>query len=203
MTLIPSCSPQRILDYMGLQARISTLIQTTFIYSIDNDNRITEEEVKDGRAHAKPFDESTQLLDTPGAVSGLKPSVKDTDVHIRPIPISDYSIRMWGTNLEQNHEYCIDFVETATSKPENSPFKYELWAVPNKRTPWLPSPTQRLSSLERCFGVKEKDIKPGEEKFLLMEGTACVLKVNLADLGEFDELDSGSSATKCCKSIDL
>ncbi|XP_006456301.1 hypothetical protein AGABI2DRAFT_180979, partial [Agaricus bisporus var. bisporus H97] len=74
---------------MGLQARISTLIQTTFIYSIDNDNRITEDEVKDGRARAKPFDESTQFLDTPGAVSGLKQSVEDTDVHIRPIPISD------------------------------------------------------------------------------------------------------------------
>lgn len=106
----------------------------------------------------------------------MKPHPGDDDVHIRAIPQSDYSIRMWGTNMEKNREYCFDFVETATGKPVNSPFEYELWAIPNQRTPWIPCQSARLCSLERSFGTKQEDIKPGGEKFVLLEGTPCFLK---------------------------
>lgn len=106
----------------------------------------------------------------------MKPHPGDDDVHIRAIPQSDYSIRMWGTNMEKNREYCFDFVETATGNPVNSPFEYELWAVPNQRTPWIPCQSARLCSLERSFGTRQEDIKPGGEKFVLLEGTPCFLK---------------------------
>ena len=67
-------------------------------------------------------------------------------------------------------------MDTKLGEPVNSPFEYELWVVPNKNVPWLPSTTSRLYSLERSFGIPQEDILPGEEKFVLLEGTACLLK---------------------------
>ncbi|KAF7773693.1 hypothetical protein Agabi119p4_5860 [Agaricus bisporus var. burnettii] len=75
---------------------------------------LTDKEIKDGRARAEVIKQATEILDSPGTAVGLKPRPGDDDVHIRAIPNSDYSIRMWGTNMETNREYCFDFVETAT-----------------------------------------------------------------------------------------
>ncbi|KIM54179.1 hypothetical protein SCLCIDRAFT_392373 [Scleroderma citrinum Foug A] len=105
-----------------------------------------------------------------------KPSPGEDDVHTRPIPNSDYSFRLWGKGLELKREYCLDFVHNATGKPVNSPFKYELWVVPSTSAPWLPGAVKsRIYSLERCFGIPQQDILPGAEKFVLLEGTACLL----------------------------
>ncbi|XP_006459309.1 hypothetical protein AGABI2DRAFT_191307 [Agaricus bisporus var. bisporus H97] len=166
---------------------------------------LTDKEIKDGRARAEVIKQATEILDSPGTAVGLKPRPGDDDVHIRAIPNSDYSIRMWGTNMETNREYCFDFVETATGNPVNSPFEYQLWAVPNKRTPWLPCPSAQLHSLAYNFGYEQKDIPPGVEVFVLLEGTPCVLKrpgmrpvyfeapvrPRSLDLPDFDELDFG------------
>jgi len=104
-----------------------------------------------------------------------KPSPGEDDVHVRPIPNSDYSLRLWGKGLELKREYCLDFVHSVTGQPVNSPFEYELWVVPNKSAPWLPGVKSRIYSLERGFGIPQEDILPGEEKFVLLEGTNCVL----------------------------
>ena len=131
-----------------------------------------------------------------------KPSRED-DVLICPIPNSDYSLRLWGKGLESKHQYCLDFVRNVTHLPVNSPFEYELWVVPNKSAPWLPGVKSRIYSLERSFGIPQKDIVCGEERFVLLEGTTCHLErpemrpvyfqvpirshVN-CDLGDVDEI---------------
>ncbi|KII84210.1 hypothetical protein PLICRDRAFT_179876 [Plicaturopsis crispa FD-325 SS-3] len=119
-----------------------------------------------------------QLLDGPPEAVGRKPRPGEGDIHIRKIPDSEYSFRLWGRGLDATHKYCLDWVHSQTGEPVNSPFgeDYELWAVPNRRTPWIPCPTSRLCSAERAFGVAQKDILPGQEKFILLEGTACLFK---------------------------
>ncbi|KAI0323358.1 hypothetical protein GY45DRAFT_1376379 [Cubamyces sp. BRFM 1775] len=95
--------------------------------------------------------------------------------HIRPLPDSNYSIRLFPGN-PYNSEYCMDIVDTATGQPVNSPFEFELWVVPNLKSPWLSMPSGRIRSLERCFGIAQHDILPGEEKWLLRDGQTCLLK---------------------------
>ena len=73
----------------------------------------------------------------------------------------------------------MDFVHSATGKSVNSPFKFELYAVLNPKFAWLcpgGSSGGPLRSVERCFSVKQKDIRPGVEKWVLQDGQTCVLK---------------------------
>lgn len=96
-------------------------------------------------------------------------------VHTRPIPGSRYSIRLWPGN-PYVHEYCMDFVDTATQEAVNSPFEFELWAVPSLDAPWLSMPSGRLHSLERNFHIAQDKILPAEEKWVLRDGQTCLLK---------------------------
>ncbi|KAI0364685.1 hypothetical protein BV20DRAFT_1105431 [Pilatotrama ljubarskyi] len=113
------------------------------------------------------------LLDTRMEHSGPRPG--DKLVYIRPIPDCDYSIRLFPGALDAA-EYCMDFVDTATGKAVNSPFKFELWNIPNPETPWLGIPMAgKLRSIERAHGIKQEDILPGEEKFVLRDGQTCML----------------------------
>ncbi len=94
---------------------------------------------------------------------------------VRPIPDCKYSLRLFPGSLSAA-EYCLDFVDSATGEPVNSPFEYELWAVPDPDTPWLSMPiTGKLRSIERGHGIKQEDILLGEEKFVLRDGQTCVL----------------------------
>lgn len=86
-------------------------------------------------------------------------------------------------------EYCPDLVETATGKPVNSPFEYELWGVPNTDadTPWLSIPMcGKLRSTEQSHGMKQADVLPGEEKLVLRGGQTVSWRV-----------PSQSQATRC------
>ncbi|EIW63140.1 uncharacterized protein TRAVEDRAFT_43446 [Trametes versicolor FP-101664 SS1] len=116
-----------------------------------------------------------ELLDCIVGVTGVKPRPGRDIAHIRPIPGSKYSIRLWPGNPFVN-EYCMDFVDTVTNRPVNSPFAFELWAVPDPKSPWLALPSGRLHSLERSFHVARDKILPGEEKWVLRDGQTCLLK---------------------------
>ncbi|KAI0364687.1 hypothetical protein BV20DRAFT_1125466 [Pilatotrama ljubarskyi] len=127
------------------------------------------------------IDEGTkQVLDTRMETTRRKPkpgATGDPDelVYTRPIPDSKYSVRLFPGALDAA-EYCMDFVETATGEPVNSPFEYELWNIPNPETPWLGMPiVGQLESIERAHGIKQEDILPGEEKFVLRDGQTCML----------------------------
>ncbi|KAI0371538.1 hypothetical protein BV20DRAFT_1043208 [Pilatotrama ljubarskyi] len=109
--------------------------------------------------------------------TGFKPLPKETNkyVYIRSIPDTPYSIRLFPGSLA-TAEYCLDFVDSASGEPVNSPFEFELWGVPDPETPWLSVPiTQKIRSIERAHGIKQEDILPGHEKFILRDGLTCVL----------------------------
>ncbi|KAJ8474700.1 hypothetical protein ONZ51_g7039 [Trametes cubensis] len=109
--------------------------------------------------------------------TGMKPLPKEVNkyVYIRSIPDTKYSIRLFPGSISAA-EYCLDFVDSATGEPVNSPFEFELWAVENPETPWLSMPvTMQMRSIEYAHGIKQADILPGHEKFILRDGLTCVL----------------------------
>ena len=67
----------------------------------------------------------------------------------------------------------MDFVDTTSGQAVNSPFEYELWSVAN---PTSLQPSTRIYSLEQDWGYKHRDVHPGEEKFVLRDGTTYILK---------------------------
>ncbi|OJT05951.1 hypothetical protein TRAPUB_3138 [Trametes pubescens] len=119
-----------------------------------------------------------KLCDAYVEPTGIKPGqlgTGDKSVFIRPIPDSKYSIRLFPGSISAA-EYCMDFVESATGNAVNSPFEFELWGIPNPDTPWLSFPIcGQLRSIERAHGIKQQDIRPGAEKFILRDGQTCVL----------------------------
>ncbi|OSC98173.1 hypothetical protein PYCCODRAFT_1447577 [Trametes coccinea BRFM310] len=109
--------------------------------------------------------------------TGLKPQPKENNkyIHICPIPDTKYSIRLFPGSISAA-EYCLDFVDSASGEPVNSPFEFELWGIPDPDAPWLGIPiTMQLRSMEQSHGIKQADILPGHEKFLLRDGQTCVL----------------------------
>ncbi|KAL7280680.1 hypothetical protein ACG7TL_005619 [Trametes sanguinea] len=121
---------------------------------------------------------ATEFLNTWMEPTGMKPRPGEVSkyVHVRPIPESKYSIRIFPGSISAA-EYCMDFVDSETGEPVNSPFEYELWAVPDPDTPWLGMPMcQQIRSIERIHGIKQEDILPGHEKFILRDGQTCVLR---------------------------
>ncbi|KAI8972203.1 hypothetical protein BD414DRAFT_540382 [Trametes punicea] len=110
--------------------------------------------------------------------TGYKPLPGEVNpfVHIRPIPDTKYSIRLFPGSFT-DAEYCLDFIDSATGEPVNSPFEFELFAGPGEtNTPWLSLPiAMKLRSIENAHGIRTQDIRPGEEKFILRDGQMCVL----------------------------
>ncbi|TFK78993.1 hypothetical protein K466DRAFT_506375 [Polyporus arcularius HHB13444] len=117
---------------------------------------------------------ATRMLSAKKTVTGWKPSPGDAGVFIRPIPGSPYSFRLFP-GCRSRQEYCLDFVETATGLPVNSPFQFELWSIGTSSIPHACGPV-RLRSLECSWGYSQKDIAPGAEKFVLKDGMTCLLK---------------------------
>jgi len=117
-------------------------------------------------------------MDAPLVIMGLKPElgIPLEYVRSRPIPNSDYSLRLFSSSRPEAGEFGLDFVHTSTGEPVNSPFEFELWAVSVANASWVPMPRHRLRSLEEKSGRKTKDLKPGTEKFIVKGGMACVLK---------------------------
>ncbi|KAI0639080.1 hypothetical protein C8Q77DRAFT_1163273 [Trametes polyzona] len=125
-------------------------------------------------SYEKAMESIDRLLDTYVEPTGPKPG--DKFVFVRPIPDSDYSIRLFPGSISAA-EYCMDFVETATGKAVNSPFEYELWGVPNPDMAHITmTMTGKLRSIERAHGIKQEDILPGAERFVLRDGQSCLLK---------------------------
>ncbi|KAI0759373.1 hypothetical protein BD413DRAFT_597893 [Trametes elegans] len=108
--------------------------------------------------------------------TGLKPSPGDPNVFVRPIPDSEFSIRLFPGCTEAK-EYCLDFVRTATGEAVNSPFpEFELFSAPGPDAPIGSGPVVSVSPLECSFGVSRDQIPPGEEKFVMADGTTAVLR---------------------------
>ncbi|KAI8986287.1 hypothetical protein BD414DRAFT_515312 [Trametes punicea] len=92
-------------------------------------------------------------------VTGLEPEPGDPHIFSQPSPDSDYSIRLFP-------------------EPANSPFKFDLFCIPDASFP-VPTGSGRNRSLrpvEYTFGILQGKIPPGEEKFHLRDGARCVLQ---------------------------
>ena len=106
----------------------------------------------------------------------VKPKKGQTNPHVfvRATPDSEYSIRLFPGAFATK-EYCLDFVRSDTGEPVNSPFAFELWAVP--ASPLDLVPPMKLKSLENAFsGLGGGKPKPGAEKFVMRDGMTCVLR---------------------------
>ncbi|KAI0639053.1 hypothetical protein C8Q77DRAFT_1222394 [Trametes polyzona] len=129
----------------------------------------------EGSSYEQTMKDIAEELDEEVEPTGDKPIPGDKNVFIRPIPDSEYSIRLFPGSLT-DAEFCLDFVETATGKAVNSPFEYELWGVENPEIWWLTSTmVGRIQSAEVAHGIKQEDILPGEERFVLRDGQSCML----------------------------
>ncbi|KAL7278895.1 hypothetical protein ACG7TL_006726 [Trametes sanguinea] len=168
----PNITPRHDYDILTLgTTRIPGTTEEVFAWV---DERMQREAASFGSREALLVD-VRKMLDQVVSVTGRKPRGPQDRAHIRPIPDSKYSIRLFPSN-PYNSEYCMDIVDTATKQPVNSPFEFELWVVPNPKAPWLSMPSGCVRSLERNFGVAQDDILPGEEKWLLRDGQTCLLK---------------------------
>ncbi|KAI0768665.1 hypothetical protein BD413DRAFT_614184 [Trametes elegans] len=108
-------------------------------------------------------------------LTGRKPRPGRARADFRPIPNSTCSIRLWPGSVSEG-AYCMDFVDSETKQPVNSPFEFELWGAPNPEAPGLRAPAGRILSLERNSGVWQHDIRSGEERSVLRDGLTCLLK---------------------------
>ncbi|TFK86407.1 hypothetical protein K466DRAFT_152709 [Polyporus arcularius HHB13444] len=118
----------------------------------------------------------SRSLDTFVEVTGTKPKRGDAcpNVFVCPIPNCAYSVRLFpGAFVRQ--QYCLDFVNSETGEPVNSPFEFELWAVHAPSWMGLVVP-KKIVSQEEAYGIRLEDIKPGLESFVLRDGMACLLK---------------------------
>ncbi|KAI0319041.1 hypothetical protein OF83DRAFT_1170560 [Amylostereum chailletii] len=120
--------------------------------------------------------EASLMVDTAVNPIGRKPAPGEEDVLFVPLPESNLYIRIWGKGLAKYHQYCLDFVDAVTREPVNSTPDFELYAVPPMYAWWLPYPSGRFHSAEAGFGIKHDKIKPGAEKFILLEGSSWRLK---------------------------
>ena len=90
------------------------------------------------------------------------------------LKISDsaYSVRLFpGSYLGK--QWGMDFVNTASGEPVNSPLEYELWTIPQAETGFAP---RRVYSIEKINGVRHDAMRPGAERFHLKDGETYLLK---------------------------
>ncbi|KAH9850216.1 hypothetical protein C2E23DRAFT_887643 [Lenzites betulinus] len=120
---------------------------------------------------------TAKILNTYMEPTGIKPRPGEQSprIIIRPIPDTQYSLRLFPGSLTSS-EYCLDFVDNETGAPVNSAFEFELWAVPDWDNPLAGLPiVQKMRSIENAHNIDTKDIRPGQEKFILRDGQTCVL----------------------------
>ena len=80
-------------------------------------------------------------------------------------------MRLWPGALT-HRQWCMDFID-ADGESVNSPFKFTLGF---QNVSWPGVTGMKITSLENSFGIKTKDIHPGEEKFVMLEHRVVRLK---------------------------
>ncbi|KAI0755496.1 hypothetical protein C8Q74DRAFT_309992 [Fomes fomentarius] len=72
-----------------------------------------------------------------------------------------------GSSLPSSDPYLTVSTPSISAQPVNSPFSCELWSV---------ELLVELGSLERSFGLSQREIFPGQERFVLRDGMWCMLR---------------------------
>ncbi|KAJ3003211.1 hypothetical protein NUW54_g5420 [Trametes sanguinea] len=119
-----------------------------------------------------------KFMDKVIEASGEKPSPGDPRVVYVPIQGTRYFLRFWPGSFTWA-EYCMDFVQTNNRGERvavNVPEGYAVWTIPDSdSSPWLSPACSEITSIERAHGIQPKDIKPGEEKYIMRDGMTCQL----------------------------
>ncbi|KAI0644640.1 hypothetical protein C8Q79DRAFT_972929 [Trametes meyenii] len=168
----PDLLPRDDYDIMVLGSNRRTGTKEEILAWVDEQ---MEQDIEESGSREAVLESAKQLLDGLVAPTGRKPRPGRDTAHIRPIPGSKYSIRLWPGNPYMS-EYCMDIVNTATGQAVNSPFKFDLWIIPSPDASWLSGPAGCLRSLERNFGIPQHKILPGEEKWVLRDGQTCLIR---------------------------
>ena len=94
-------------------------------------------------------------------------------MHILPLGDGNgWSLRLFPGNPVAR-AYCIDFVSDETHAPVDEPFEnYDLYALPLATAYAMEGP---LQTFESNMGVPEDERRPGEQKYIVMDGTRCRL----------------------------
>ena len=93
------------------------------------------------------------------------------------LPLNDQS--EWSLRLFPGHPavraYCIDFVKDDTHEPVDAPFgQYDLYALPS-RAGYALAMEGPLQTFEANMGIPEDERRPGEQKYIVIDGTRCRL----------------------------
>ncbi|KAJ6596110.1 hypothetical protein B0H10DRAFT_1924817 [Mycena sp. CBHHK59/15] len=136
------------------------------------ESRIEEEAIK---LHSL-FDE--QISKNGGHIAriGAKPedTAKDDDVILFDIPGTHYTVRVFpGETGPSTGMWYLDFYDLMRREPVNTPQGFNIYLVGPPELLAGPGP---LISMERAYGVPQKDIRPGQEKFGLPERAWCKLE---------------------------
>ncbi|KAA1470052.1 hypothetical protein DENSPDRAFT_835758 [Dentipellis sp. KUC8613] len=126
-------------------------------------------------AIAKLREDAKKQMNGPSFLTGMKPLPDQSYVHIRPIPGSQFSMRLWVTSSPNANRWCLDFVQATTGEAVNTPPNFELHAAPDLKKPWLPFLGKRLHPMCYGLGVKRGSANTGTETYLLLSGMSCSL----------------------------
>jgi hypothetical protein len=113
-----------------------------------------------------------QLKPTPGSTS--------SDVQTHQL-FRDYSVRIWGGGIESLNSFHFDFVDPLTSHPINLPPNWKIFVVSGPFTKFsmygtAPMPLKiEIKSLEAHHGVRSRELRPGEEKYMEGEGARLLV----------------------------
>ncbi|KAI1791437.1 hypothetical protein LXA43DRAFT_973111 [Ganoderma leucocontextum] len=166
----------------GLRAWLDNQLNIDLMFMVglrDLDDVARMDPAKVARTTEGFIERARSILDRPGSITGMKPKPTTPNVFSRPIPNSPYSIRLFPGSIAQR-EYCLDFVDTKTGKPVNSPPGFQIWSARDPGVmPWLGGlggGMTRMHSLDHALGFRGKDLKAGAEKFVLRDGQTYMLK---------------------------
>ncbi|KAJ7250819.1 hypothetical protein B0H12DRAFT_654593 [Mycena haematopus] len=121
----------------------------------------------------------TAFNETPGQQflrSGAKPkdTGKDEDTILFDIPHTQYAVRVFpGETGPSTGMWYLDYYDSTRHEPVNTPQGFSIHIV---GPPQLSVPPGAIISVERACGVLQKDIRPGQEKFGLLERAWCKLE---------------------------
>jgi len=71
--------------------------------------------------------------------------------------------------MQYHAGYCLDLFDITKKIPVDTPDDFEFWHVSS------PSCGMKLCSLQKVFGVPAWRIRPGDEKYTVLEGSRIVL----------------------------
>lgn len=101
-----------------------------------------------------------------------KPIHGDPSVKYYDIPDSKYVIRLWDGCMQQYGLYCFDLYDLSERTAVNLPHDYKICNAPPAM---IGDMGTEVMSWEAAWGISAKEIRPGQERFAVPEGSHLAL----------------------------